>query len=414
MTTGEEGRTMAESKLKSKDKELSLDVEAAKSEILPEAKAAEEHVDPALAKLADEFVEAVMSSSEEDLDAKNEKKNAIERLGAKAQTDSAHRSGMLRAPIKELSMKGADGGPVAKALVDLAVEMGRLDPNSWDFSVTGVAKLFSFIPGVGDKMQKYFLQYESAQAVIDNIIKSLQNGRDMLERDNLTLTEDQKQLRALSILLQKQIQVGRLIDQKLSYKLERELTQGEAKYQFIAEELLYPLRQRILDLQQQLAVNQQGVLAMELIIRNNKELARGVNRAINVTASALDVAVTVALALAHQKLVLDRVEMLNKSTSDLIAGTARRLKTQGTAIHKQASSSMLDMESLKAAFEDINEALKDISQFRQDALPKMAQNVLELDKLTKKGEEAIQKMERGTTVTDRMKDKNWTEFLDVK
>ncbi|MDH5637612.1 MAG: toxic anion resistance protein [Nitrospinota bacterium] len=406
---------MADSKLKNKEQELSLDVEAVREEIIPSpGVVAQEAVDPALDKLADEFVEAVMNTSEEDLEGRNEKKLALEKLGAKAQTDSSHRSAMLRRPIKELSMKGADGGPVAKALVDLAVEMGKLDPNSWDFSVSGMAKLLSFIPGVGGKMQRYFLQYESAQAVIDNIIKSLEKGREMLERDSMTLTEDQKQIRALTILLQKQIQVGMLIDQKLSYKLERELQQGDSKYQFIAEELIYPLRQRIMDLQQQLAVNQQGVLAMEIIIRNNKELVRGVSRAINVTASALDVAVTVALALAHQKLVLDRVEILNKSTSDLIAGTARRLRTQGTAIHKQASSAMLDMDALKSAFNDMNEAIKEISRFRQEALPKMAQTVLEMDQLTQEGEKAIDRLEKGTAASEHMKGKNWTEFLDVK
>jgi len=406
---------MADSKMKSKEELQSLDVEQVKQEILPSMGVApQKKVDPALDKLASEFVEAVMNTSEEDLEGRNEKKAALERLGAKAQTDSAHRSAMLRRPIKELSLKGADGGPVAKALVDLAVEMGKLDPNSWDFSVSGVAKLLSFIPGVGDKMQRYFLQYESAQAVIDNIIKSLEKGRDMLERDSMTLTEDQKQIRALTILLQKQIQVGMLIDQKLGYKLERELRQNDPKYQFIAEELIYPLRQRIMDLQQQLAVNQQGVLAMEIIIRNNGELVRGVSRAINVTASALDVAVTVALALAHQKLVLDRVEILNKSTSDLIAGTARRLRTQGTAIHKQASSAMLDMEALKSAFNDMNEAINELSRFRQEALPKMAQAVLEMDQLTQEGEKAIDRLEKGTVASEHMKGKNWTEFLDVK
>ena len=405
---------MAESKLHQKESQQGLDVDAVRAEILPSAQAgAQEAADPELEKLADEFVDAVMNTSVEDLEAKSEKKEALENLGMKAQKESGHKSAMLRSPIKELSKSSAEGGPVAKALVDLAVETGKLDPNSWDFTVSGVAKLFAFIPGVGNKMQKYFLQYESAQVVIDKIIKSLEAGQGMLERDNITLTEDQKQLRALTILLQKQIQVGQLIDQKLTYKMQRELRQGDPKYQFIAEELIFPLRQRIMDLQQQMAVNQQGVLAMEIIIRNNKELVRGVNRAINVTASALQVAVTVALALAHQELVLDKVEMLNTATSDLIAGTARRLKTQGVAIHKQASEAMLDMESLKSAFKDINAALEDISKFRMDSLPKMAKTVLEMDELSRKGEEAIQKLEKGTAATSKMSGKNWTEFLDV-
>ncbi len=70
-------------------------------------------------------------------------------------------------------------------------------------------------------------------------------------------------------------------------------------------DLLFPLRQRIQDLQQQLPVNQQGLLTTELVIRNNRELIRGVNRALNVTVYALQVAATSALALANQKIVLE-------------------------------------------------------------------------------------------------------------
>ena len=150
-----------------------------------------------------------------------------------------------------------------------------------------------------------------------------------------------------------------------------------------------------MDLQQQLAVNQQGVLATEIIVRNNRELIRGVNRAVDVTVSALQVAVTVALALAHQKVVLTKVEAVNRTTSDLIAGTAERLKTQGTAIHEQAAGAMLDMDSLRSAFEDINIALDEISRYRREALPQMANSILELDRLTEEGEASIERMEHG-------------------
>jgi uncharacterized protein YaaN involved in tellurite resistance len=61
-----------------------------------------------------------------------------------------------------------------------------------------------------------------------------------------------------------------------------------------------------MDLQQQLVVNQQGVLSIDLIMRNNVELTRGVDRAINVTVSALQVAVTLALALANQRITLEK------------------------------------------------------------------------------------------------------------
>jgi len=184
----------------------------------------------------------------------------------------------------------------------------------------------------------------------------------------------------------------------LVYCVENELKPDEPKHKFINEEILFPLRQRIQDLQQQMVVNQQGILSIEMIIRNNKELIRGVNRALNVTMSALQVAVTLALALANQRIVLDKVNALNETTNNLIAGTAERLKTQGAEIHKKAASTQLDMDTLKKAFSDIREALNDISKFRLEALPKMASTILELNKITNEQDKALEDLEKGNRV----------------
>jgi uncharacterized protein YaaN involved in tellurite resistance len=145
------------------------------------------------------------------------------------------------------------------------------------------------------------------------------------------------------------------------------------------------------------------VLATAIIVRNNIELVRGVNRALDVTVSALHVAVSVALALANQKMVLDKVTAINKTTSDLIAGTAERLKTQGTAIHNQASQAMLDMDALKRAFADIQIAMDEIARFRQEALPQMAQIILEFDELTSESEKTIQELEAGDKAAGQLK-----------
>ena len=159
-----------------------------------------------------------------------------------------------------------------------------------------------------------------------------------------------------------QVALAQALDASVVDKLATEIGPDDPRRQFVEEDILFALRQRTLDLQQQLAVNQQGVLAIEIIIRNNRELVRGVDRALDVTISALQVAVTVALALAHQRIVLDKIEAINTTTSAMIAGTAERLKTQGTQIHQQASSTMLDMEALKGAFADIDAALDEISR----------------------------------------------------
>ena len=381
--------------------DLKLDVATVRQElalIAPDSISAETTEDAELEEKARQFADALIDPDSSDFEAQDEMKAAINDMGRELQRKAGRQSKMLQQPVKDLSKHGEDGGPVANALVELKMEVEELDPNRFDFSAGWVTRMLGMIPGIGSAMKRYFSRYESAQTVIDAIIHSLEEGREQLKRDNVTLSEDQRGMRELSLKIERQVMLAQLLDQKLQYKLDREIPADSPKSRFVQEELIFPLRQRIMDLQQQLAVNQQGVISIEIIMRNNKELVRGVDRAINVTISALQVAVTVALALANQKIVLDKINALSQTTSDLIAGTAATLKTQGTAIHTQASQSMLQMDSLKSAFADITSAMDEISRFRREALPKMAESILEFDQLTAQGEATIERMEKAKQV----------------
>ena len=318
---------------------------------------------PALAKQADKYADILINFGQKDFEAQEVSRNAVENMGLEIQQQSARKSAMLQEPVKKLSRKGADGGDVANALVDLKMQVTELDPNRLDLLPGWFSRMAGAIPGVGTALERYFTKYESSQTVIDVIIQSLEAGRSQLVRDNGILSGDQVEMRKLTFKLEKAIELGRMIDKRLEAKLT-EISQEDPKYKFVQEELLFPLRQRIIDLQQQLAVNQQGILAMEIVIRNNKELIRGVNRALTITVSSLQVAVVVALAMTNQSIVLDKINALNTTTSELIRGTAARLKTQGVEIHKQSSSAMLDMNALKETFKDLAAALeKNLSRF---------------------------------------------------
>lgn len=372
---------------------LDLNIEQTKAELaLPEP-----DPDTELRDQARSQADALLSFDPSDEVAREQSRLAVEEMGRDLQRNAATRSRMLQQPVRDMARGSEEGGPVAKSLVDLRIEVEKLDPVSIDLDPGWFTRLIGRIPGVGTPLKRYFMKYESSQTVIDSVVKSLESGRNQLKRDNVTLSEDQKAMRDLTRQLIEQIALAQALDAAISYLLEREILHDDPRRQFIEEELLFPLRQRTMDLQQQLAVNQQGVLATEIIVRNNRELVRGVNRAVDVTVSALQVAVTVAMALAHQKIVLDKVEAVNRTTSELIAGTAERLKTQGTEIHKQAAGTMLDMESLRSAFEDINIALDEISRYRREALPQMANTILELDQMTEEGEAAIGRLEEGQT-----------------
>jgi uncharacterized protein YaaN involved in tellurite resistance len=386
---------------------LVLDVPESTAELaLPEPEPTDE-----LRAQADAQVEQLLSIDPTNDEARAAARDAVDSMGRDLQQRSATRSRMLQAPLKEISHGTEDGGEVAKSLSDLRIEVEKLDPSGLDTEAGWFTRAVGRIPGVGTPLKRYFMRYESSQTQIDSIVKSLEKGRDQLKRDNVTLGDDQKQMRELTRLLADQIALAQALDASVVDKLATEITVDDPRRQFVEEDILFSLRQRTLDLQQQLAVNQQGVLAIEIIIRNNRELIRGVDRAIDVTVSALQVAVTVALALAHQKIVLDKIEAINTTTSAMIAGTAERLKTQGTAIHQQASSTMLDMEALRSAFADIDTALDEISRYRREALPTMASTILELDQLTAESETAIENMERGRTASTRIQEPDST--IDV-
>ncbi len=350
--------------------------------------------DATLAAMADEFVAEVIRGGEEGSLARQ--RRAVDEMGLELQQQAAHRSAMLDAPLRQLAHQGDEGGAVAKSLLELRERMHRLDPSRHRLSPGPLDRLMAIIPGVGSRLQRYFHKFENAQEALDAIIADLQAGRDMLRRDNLTLSDDQTALGETLGQLERQVALGRLIDRRLQEAIARR-DESDPLRGFLEEELLFPLRQRVLDLQQQLTVSQQGVLALEVVIRNNRELIRGVDRAINVTVSALTVAVTVALALANQRLVLDRVEALNTTTSTMIGGTARALRQQGVEIQQRASSAMLDMQALEEAFDDVIGAIDDLSRYRQEALPRLDAQIDRLADLSRRGGSAIDRLQRGNT-----------------
>ncbi|WNK21272.1 toxic anion resistance protein [Halomonas piscis] len=343
-------------------------------------------------RLADEakrFAEALLAEGQE----RQARRRHVDELGYDVQRQAAYHSELLKTPMRTLAEQGEEGGPVAQALAGLQGRMRELDPQRHRLSRRGIDRVLRFIPGMSTGLERYFQKYESAQQALDAIIHELESGKDRLGRDNLTLADDQQALENAVDKLQEQIELGQMIDRRLVSSAEA-LPPEDPERGFIEEELVFPLRQRVVDLQQQRAVSQQGVLALEVLIRNNRELMRGVDRAINVTVSALSVAVTVALGLANQRLVLDKVEALNATTSDMIAGTAQSLRRQGADIQTRAGSAMLDMEKLEQAFGDVMAAVDDVSRYRREALPQLAEQVSRLEALSREGSDAIERMQR--------------------
>ncbi|MEK0314711.1 toxic anion resistance protein [Cohnella sp. 56] len=345
-----------------------------------------------LQEMADSNVQAIMSLDIESLDKRKGILQSIDSFGMGTMRTSSEKNQLLQITVGNLSKTGDEGGQVAKGLAELNIQLKDLDPSAIDFAKRGMlGKLFN-------PLRAYFARYEKADVVIADIIVSLDKGKTTLKNDNTTLEIEQQTLRDLTKKLQKEIQLGSLMDASIEQQVEAAKARSEdpEKIRFITEEVMFPLRQRLMDLQQMLVVNQQGIMAMEVVIRNNKELIRGVDRAKNVTVSALKIAVTVASALYNQKIVLKKIELLNQTTNELIAGTSRMLKEQGVAIQKQAIEANISVDTMKQAFTDVLSALDSISTYKQEALPRMRETINQFRELADTGEKQIQRLERGS------------------
>ncbi|SFB86657.1 Uncharacterized conserved protein YaaN involved in tellurite resistance [Marinospirillum celere] len=336
------------------DQQIQDELEAASQQAIPEVK-------------PDAWLSQLLEKSTQD------QRDTVDQLGLPLQQEARQQSELLQAPLPELAAAARDGGPVARLLEQLQRKMQALDPQQQQLEARGFQALLNRLPGMPSPLQRYFRQFETAQEALNQILEALEAGKERLKRDNLTLAKDQKALKDTLTALHQQILFTREVDQHLQ---ERITTASEPEEQrWLQDELLFPLRQRTLDLQQQMSVCQQGVIAQEIIIRNNRELIRGVDRALNVTLSALQVAVTVALALSNQKLVLNQIAALNDTTNQLLAGTAQQLRQQGVDIQKQASNTLIDLDTLEKAFEDMLGALVELHTYRKDALPLLDEQI---------------------------------------
>ncbi|MEK4975954.1 toxic anion resistance protein [Bacillus sp. FSL K6-6540] len=344
-----------------------------------------------LKELAASNVQAIMELDIESLEKRRQVLQSIESFGISTMRSSSEKNALLQVQVGRLSKTGDEGGEVAKGLTELQLQLKDLDPSVVDFAKSGLLGM------VFNPLRRYFAKFQKADAVISDIIISLDKGKTVLKNDNTTLEIEQQTLRELTKKLQKEIQLGMLMDTEIESQVEaaKIRQESEDKIRFITEEVLFPLRQRVMDLQQMLVVNQQGIMAIEVVIRNNKELIRGVDRARNVTVSALKISVTVASALYNQKIVLKKIELLNETTNNLISATSKMLKDQGAAIHKQSLETSISVDTLKQAFTDVLSALDSISTYKQEALPRMRETIHQFSELAVTGEQQIQRLERG-------------------
>ena len=370
--------------------EFSLDIDEIKNDV--ETTIKEEEIKLENSNLKNQAEENATAIFDADLNNPQERESILKPLdnfGMDDMSKSASRNEMLATRFVDLSKGGKDADNIGDKLAELDRQMKDLDPSKVDFAKKGV------LGNILNPVRKYFEKYEKAEVAISNIIKSLDNSAKVLQNDNVTLLNEENYLREVTNKLLADIELGKSMDESIEAQIQQAELNGVSpdKIAYVREEILFPLRQRIMDMQQMIVVNQQGIVSLNVIRRNNKELIRGVNRAKNVTVSALRTGVMVASALYDQKLVMDKINILNETTENIIETTSHMLKEQGSEIQKHSAEAMISPDVLKASFAEALQAIEDVSTYKQQALPKMKETINMFSDMADEGQKVVEKIE---------------------
>jgi len=324
-----------------------------------------------------------------------QKVGAITSMGDQDMRASAAVSNrMLERPAAAMGKNGGDAQTrVSKTLVDLRSTVTELDPRRAD--LTGLKKVLKWVPG-GDKVDRYFAKYQSAQAHLNAIIKALDSGQDELRKDNASIEIEKANMWTTMGKLSEYNELAAALDGAVESKVaELEAAARTEDANVLRSDALFPIRQRRQDLMTQMAVNVQGYMALDLVRKNNIELIKGVDRAQTTTIAALRTAVIVSQALSRQKLVLDQITALNTVTANLIEATSEQLRIQGGAINQQAASATIDVAKLQAAFDNVFATMDAVDTFRGQAVDSMAQTVQALQGQIDRAQPYLERTRRG-------------------
>lgn len=316
----------------------------------------------------------------------------IENLGDDVLKKAASQCTLLKVrvgDISKLNSKDEASNVVVTDLATLSHEMKKLDPSKIDFDEKG---LFG---KVSRKIKSYFEKYQTADKVLSKIFESLEANKKRLENDNKTLMIKQADLYSATFALNEMIEYVSYLSSTLDDRITLAEANGEDTeiVDYIKKNISFVVLQKIQDLQQQMVICQNGYVAMEILIQNNKELIRNVKRAQTTSRAALEIGVMVAAALFHQKVVLRQVGILNQTTNYFIGETSRLLREQGTAIQQQSIEMGPSYETMVEAFENCFGALDDLDTYRAEAIPLLRERIAQFKQLTDSAEVRMKQIE---------------------
>ena len=258
---------------------------------------------------------------------------------------------------------------LSRSIIALNEELEQINPHRFDFDKKGV---LAFIPFVAKPINRYLKKFQSAKEAIKETLSHIEDGEKILREDNALLQEEKQYYKQKALSLQRKA----VVFEKLAKSIEQNISKLDAKErEFYENNVLLNLNKKIRSIYEILAVTQQGFLSSDLIINTNWELIDNISNVKAVTKRAVEIGIAMAITLQNQKNALETAEKTKKFANDMILANAQRLNTQASEIYKMSGDATLDIETLKQAFSQIEEAMGKINTFKAKAVEKIKTEV---------------------------------------
>lgn len=334
---------------------------------------------PEIVREASGLIEYIKNNDRETMSIKK-----IEDAGENAINLIQNKSKMLDKQIREFQANQGEGSPIAKELMMLQKHIADVDPTNVNFEKKGfLAKIFN-------PVKEYFEKLQTVNQVMDKVTAHLEQGRKQLEQDNIYMENDIKELIRGIKVLKLNVETLTYVKNEITSYSE---TQPVERKNFLEQEVLFTLTQKIIDMCTLENVATQASLSMSIIVRNNKELIRQAKRVQTITLFALKNALVVQAALSGQKAALEANKRISETTNNLLLSSAEKLKATSLEIHKEASTAVLDVQKLKQSFELVSTAFNEMDTYRQQALPQMNTIIGEFEDLSSRSRESLKNIE---------------------
>ena len=319
-------------------------------------------------------------------------------------------SRFMQQSLRESKEKGNAQESVAKSLSELRTTMEDLAPKDETFA----DKALGWLPG-RNMAKRYFRSFESNQDQLDKVLGALSRGQEMLQKDNAELSVERRALWDDLASLKKASYLLSLLDDRAVRRAEQLRAEGKAaEADALERDVLFAVRQRRQDVATQIAVTVQAYLSMGLIEDNNTKLQQGVERARTTTVTALRTAVITAQALENQKIVLDQIDAVNRTTDNLISRTSQMLADNSVKIQEQAATSGVSEETLQQAFDNLFTTMDGIDAFRTQANQNFLTTVTNLEQQVERAQPYLERMREEQPDGEQIEQASAMDLLEIE